>query len=166
MSKETKLPEEKVINFHHNVAQLLFLSTRAQRDVQVAVAFLTTSGKSPDNDDWGKLNRVLKYLNGTTETCLNLSVETIAVTKWYIDAAHVVHDDCKSHSGVVITLGKGMIASMLQMHKINRKSFIEIKLIAVEALWHRYCEQGTSYKNRGTSWDQAPYTKTIKVSYC
>jgi hypothetical protein len=60
-----KLNKEQVFAFHHTVAQLLFMATRARRDIQTAVAFLTTRVKSPDEDDWGKLKRVLKYLNGT-----------------------------------------------------------------------------------------------------
>ncbi len=60
-----KLDEEQALAFHHTVAQLLFMATRARKDIQTAVAFLTTRVKSPDEDDWGKLKRVLKYLNGT-----------------------------------------------------------------------------------------------------
>jgi hypothetical protein len=36
------LPEEQTRAFHHTMAQLLFLSTRAQQDIQPAMAFLTT----------------------------------------------------------------------------------------------------------------------------
>ena len=36
------LEEERALAFHHTVAQLLFMATRARRDVQMAVAFLTT----------------------------------------------------------------------------------------------------------------------------
>jgi hypothetical protein len=37
------------------------------RDIQrTAVAFLTTRVKNPEEDDWGKLKRLLKYLTGTT----------------------------------------------------------------------------------------------------
>jgi hypothetical protein len=64
--KEAKaLEEERSFAFHHTVPQLLFMATRARRDVQTAVAFLTTRVKNPDEDDWGKLKRVLKYLNST-----------------------------------------------------------------------------------------------------
>ena len=49
------LPEEQAIAFHHTVAQLLFLSARARRDIQTPVSFLTTRVKKPDEDDWGKL---------------------------------------------------------------------------------------------------------------
>ena len=59
------LPEEQAVQFHHTVAQLLFLSARARRDIQTAVAFLTTRVNQPDEDDWGKLRRVILYLNGT-----------------------------------------------------------------------------------------------------
>ncbi len=54
------LKEESALIFHHTVAQLLFMSTRARRNIQMAVAFLTTRVKSPDKDDWGKLKCVLK----------------------------------------------------------------------------------------------------------
>jgi hypothetical protein len=62
-----KLNKEQALAFHHTVAQLLFMATGARQDIQTAVAFfiLTTRVKSPDEDDWGKLKRVLKYLNGT-----------------------------------------------------------------------------------------------------
>ncbi len=47
------------------VYQLLFAANRARRDIQMVVSFLTTRVKAPDEDDWGKLVRVLKYINGT-----------------------------------------------------------------------------------------------------
>ena len=59
------LEEERALAFHHTVTQLLFMATRARRDIQITGAFLTTQVKSPDEDDWGKLKRVLKYFNGT-----------------------------------------------------------------------------------------------------
>jgi hypothetical protein len=41
--KEAKpLDKERVLAFHHTVAQLLFMATRVRRDIQTAVAFLTT----------------------------------------------------------------------------------------------------------------------------
>ncbi len=61
----TKLNEELAEAFHHTVYQLLFAASRARRNIQTAVSFLTTRVKDPDKDDWGKLVRVLKYLNGT-----------------------------------------------------------------------------------------------------
>jgi len=45
------LDESEAQIFHHTTAQLLFLSTSARRDIQLAVAFLTTRVKAPDLDD-------------------------------------------------------------------------------------------------------------------
>ena len=75
------LPEEHAINFHHNVAKLLFISTRARRDIQTAVAFLSTRVKKPDEDDWEKLKRVIKYLNGTKNLKLTLSAVDLSIVK-------------------------------------------------------------------------------------
>jgi hypothetical protein len=63
--KEARVLEEKrELVFHHTVAQLLFMLTRARQDIQTAVAFLTMRVKSPGKDNGVKLKRVLKYLNG------------------------------------------------------------------------------------------------------
>ena len=45
--------------------QLLFAANRARQDIQTAMSFLTTQVQAPDEDDWGKLKRVQKYLNST-----------------------------------------------------------------------------------------------------
>ena len=64
--EETKvLPEEQGTMYHHVVAQLLFADFHVRRDIQTAVAFLTTRVKAPEKDDWGKLKQVMKYLKGT-----------------------------------------------------------------------------------------------------
>ena len=76
------------------------------RDIQTTVAFLTTCVKNPGNDDWDKLKRVLKYLNGTKYLTLNLSVDNLRVLKWYLDGAHNVHWGCKGHGGALITMEK------------------------------------------------------------
>jgi len=75
------LPEEQARQFHHTTAQLLFLSRRARRDIQTAVSFLTTRVKQPDEDDWGKLRRVLKYLKGTRGLKLTLTANDMSVIK-------------------------------------------------------------------------------------
>jgi hypothetical protein len=49
-----KLNEEQADAFHHTVYQLLFVENHARRDIQTAVSI-----QAPDEDDWGKLKRVL-----------------------------------------------------------------------------------------------------------
>jgi hypothetical protein len=78
-SEARPLPEEQAMAFHHATAQLLFMSARARRDIQPAVAFLTTRVKSPDEDDWGKVKRVLGYLKGTLHMPLVLSADSLTL---------------------------------------------------------------------------------------
>ena len=47
----------------------------------MAVAFLTTRVKNPDEDNWGKLKRVLKYLNGMKYLKLRLTMDNLRVLK-------------------------------------------------------------------------------------
>ena len=91
--KAKYLPEEKEIEFHHNTAQLLFLRSRSRRDIQTDVSFLTTRVKKPDKDDWEKLKRALKYLNGTRRLKLTVTIESMGVIKWFIDVSHNTHWD-------------------------------------------------------------------------
>ena len=67
------------------------MSCQAHRDIVVAVSFLTTRVKKPDEDDWGKLKRVLKYLNGTRHLKLTLNVDSKSLVRWWIDASYNVH---------------------------------------------------------------------------
>ncbi len=92
-----KLSKEQALAFHHLLAQLLFMATRGRRDIQTAVAFLTSRAKSPDEDDWGKLKRVLKYLNGMRYLKLRLTVDSLGMLKWYVDGLHNVHWDMRGH---------------------------------------------------------------------
>ena len=46
--------------FHHSVAQIIFTTTRVRKDIQTAVAFLTTRVRVPGMDDWQELRRVLQ----------------------------------------------------------------------------------------------------------
>ncbi len=95
-----KLSKELAEVFHHTVYQLLFAANRARHDIQTAVSFLTTWVKAPDQDDWGKLVRVLKYLNGTQYMKLILSTDEMKFTvHWYVDGSHQVHKDCMGQIG-------------------------------------------------------------------
>ncbi len=139
----TPLEEERSLAFHHTVAQLLFLATRARRDIQTAVAFLITQVKTPDEDNWGKLKWVRKYLNGTKYLKLNLSVNNLGLLKWYLDGSHNVHWDCNGHGGAMFTMGKGVPSSYFRTVTLNTRSSTEMELVAAdmfmpEMLWSLY----------------------------
>jgi hypothetical protein len=143
------LPEQQAIAFHHTVAQLLFLS-RVRRNIQTAVDFLTTRVKAPDEDDWGKVKRLLKYLNGTQILKLTLSAESLSILQWYVDASHQTHDDCRGHAGALLTLGARAVTSSSNKQKVNTKSSTETEPIAVhdksgDILWTRHFLEAQGY---------------------
>ena len=118
-------------------------------DIQVAVAFLSTRVREPDEDDWKKLLKMMMYLNGTKDLVLTLSADKANVVKWYVDASYAIHPDMKSHTGSVLTMGGGAIQAKSVKQKINTKSSTEAELIAgddilPDALWTGYFlkEQG------------------------
>ena len=146
-----KLDEEQANAFHHTVYQLLFVANRARRDIQTVVSFLTTRVKEPDEDDWGKLKRVLKYLNGTKYLKLTLEADKMNFTiRWHVDGSHQIHEDCRGQSGALATLGKGAIHSSSTKMKCNTKSSTETELISLgdklsDIIWLRYFIECQSY---------------------
>jgi hypothetical protein len=145
-----KLDEEKGAMFHHNVAKILFLCKRARPDVQTATAFLSTRVKVPDEDDYKKLTRVMRYLRSTRNLPLTLEAENLSIIKWWVDASYAVHPDMKSHTGGIMTLGKGAVYGTSLKQKINTKSSTESELVGVgEALpiilWTRYFMEAQGY---------------------
>jgi hypothetical protein len=117
-----KLNDEQVDAFHHTVYQLLFAANRAQRDIQTAVSFLTTRVQAPDEDDWGKLKRVLKkYLNRTGYLKLTLNANQLKfAVPWYVDKSHQIHEDCCSQTGSLVTFGQGAVASSSNNAKLGK----------------------------------------------
>ena len=59
---------------------------------------------------------------------------------WFTDAAFAVHKDMKSHTGSVLTLGKGAVLTISAKQKLNTKSSTEAELVGADdminvALW-------------------------------
>ncbi len=124
--------------------------TRARRDIQTAVAFLMTRVKSPGEDDWGKLKRILKYLNRTKYLKLRLTIDNLAVLKWYVDRSHNVHWDCKGHGGAVFSLGQEATSSFSRKLKLNTRSSTETELVTAdmfmpEMLWSLHFIEAQGY---------------------
>ena len=101
-----KLDDEKSELFHHLVAKLLYLSKRSRPDLLTCVSFLCTRVKSPDVDDYKKLNRCLNYLKDTQDIHLTLGCIDNSPINWWVDASFAVHDDMRSHTGATVSMGR------------------------------------------------------------
>ena len=79
------LDQETAELFHHVTAQLLFLGQRGRPDIRNAVSFLCTRVKSPDNDDYNKIHRVIKYLRKTKFLRLIMEADRLDQNEWFIE---------------------------------------------------------------------------------
>ena len=103
-------PQEQEI-FHHLTMQLMYLSQRGRPDIQTAVAFLSSRVANPDQDDYMKLGKVIKYLESTIDMTLRLQADETNLLQWWVDAAYANHPDMKGHTGATFTMGHGSIYS-------------------------------------------------------
>ena len=78
-----------------------------------------------------------------------LMIEPGEHPSWWVDSSYSIHPGMQSHSGVCMTLGKGVAYSVSSKQKLNTKSSTEAELIAIDnvmgqVLWtcHFLAEQG------------------------
>jgi hypothetical protein len=125
------LDKKKSEQFHSCVAKCLYLSKRVRPDILLAVSYLTSRVIAPCEADQHKLNRLLKYLNGTRDMGLVLRPgETIHIEA-DIDASYGIHPDGKSHSALHLSIGAGNILAKSTKQKLVSKSSTEAELIAL-----------------------------------
>ena len=71
-NKGSKLDDLRADIFHAVVAKALFLTMRARPDIRLTVAFLCTRVKEPTSFDWGKLSKMMAFLQETKNDSLTL----------------------------------------------------------------------------------------------
>lgn len=128
------LEEQRAKEFHTFVAKGIFACRRARPDIHSAIALLSTRVSKPNEDDWRKLHRLLKYINGSRKDKLILAADDLHVIKWYVDCAFAVHPDFKSHTGGSMTYGQGAPVSMSRKQKLNTRSSTEAELVGPDDL--------------------------------
>ena len=115
----TKLNSEMATAFHNIVAKSLFVVKRARPDASVSIAFLTTRVRSPNVDDWRKLEHLIDYFNATIELPLVLGADSSGVMNWFVDASFAVHPHMRGHTGGDLTMGRGFPTVSSTKQKLN-----------------------------------------------
>ena len=126
------LDEDKAKLFHTVTAQGLFACKRARPDISPAIAYLTTRVREPNEDDWSKLVRMMKFLKQTSKDRLTLSADGTHKIQWHVDASFAVHPDFRSHTGATMTMGKGAITSISRKQGMNTRSSTEAEVVAAD----------------------------------
>lgn len=106
------------------------------------MAFLTTRVSLPDLDDYKKLCRVIKYLRMFQTHASHPGSRQFARGEMVVDPSFAIHKDMKSHTGAIMSLGKGLAYSTSVRQRLNSKSSTKAKLVGVDdplgmILWTR-----------------------------
>ena len=123
------LPTHQARRFHSIVAKLIYVGTRARTDILLALSFLCGRVSSPTEQDEKKLQRLLSYLNSTIDLPLRLGADSLNQFVTWVDASFAVHPDMRSHTGGVISFGRGGLICKSKKQNINTKSSTEAELI-------------------------------------
>ena len=78
--------------------------------------------REPDVDNYNKLARVMKYVQGTIGLPLILAIYKPGNIKCYIDEAFTVHKDMRSHNVGFMTMGTGGGYVRSRRNVFNNKS--------------------------------------------
>jgi hypothetical protein len=137
--------------FHTFVMKGMFVCKRGRQDIQPGIAFLATRTLNPTEEDWIKLVRLMTYLSKTPDIVTKLSADDSGIIKWYVDASFAVHNDFRSHTGAVFTLGSGVITSVSTKQKVNTRSSTEAELVGIDdviskILWTRRFIEAQGFK--------------------
>ena len=115
--------------FHSVVAKLLYVSIRARMDLLLATSFLTTRVSKCTQQDQSKLKRLLEYIHGTLDTEYTVGADDLGRMRTWVDASYAVHPDMRSHTGGVISFGRGGVACKSGKQKLNTKSSTEAEFV-------------------------------------
>ena len=125
------LCKEKKELFVHLVMQGLYLSQRGRPDIRTAISFLCSRLNCPDEDDFKKLTRLIRYLRHTLYMCLVLGKDATESMHWWIDASYAVHPNMRGHTGATMSMGNGSIYSGSWKQKMVTRSSTESEVVGV-----------------------------------
>jgi len=114
--------------------KLMYLAKRSRPDILMPISYLATKSHGATVNDFNKLFRVLKYVNGTKELGLTLAPSSLELN-CFIDASFAIHSDAKSHTGIVVSLGGDVISPVAVFSKkqsLTTKSSFEAELVALD----------------------------------
>jgi hypothetical protein len=131
---QVKLGTIRAKYFHKIVAMMLYVTKRARPDTALAIAFLTTRVRGPDEDDWRKLEHLIEYLQSSRELPLILGATKTGVLHWYVDASFATHQDMRGHTGGALTMGIGCPTVQSTKTKCNVRSSTINELVAVDEM--------------------------------
>lgn len=118
--------------FLSKVMKLMYLAKKVRPDILLPCSFLASRAKTPTIEDWNKLRRVYRYLNGTRGLPTVIAPDSSRINA-YADASYNVHVDGKGQSGRIIGVGSLGGPALLKSVKQNivTRSSTESELVSL-----------------------------------
>jgi hypothetical protein len=153
------LGDERAEIFHSVVAKLLWVMKRARPDIETAISFLCTRVSRSDECDWGKLKRLLQFLNATLDDVRVIGADDLSSLFTWVDASYAVHHDMKGHTGGAMSFGTGIIHGKASKQKLNTKSSTETEVVGASDylpynIWMQHFMEAQGYKLKKNSFFQ------------
>lgn len=111
-------------------------------------------GDEPKKGGLRQIDYIIAVSKKQKDDKLRLSMDETWIVKWYLDALFAVHNDMRSQTGAIMTLGKGAVQVVSTKQKTNTRSSTEAELIsfddiASKVLWTKLFlnEQGYQVKD-------------------
>jgi hypothetical protein len=137
-------------DFHSCTAKCLYLSKR-RPDISLPVAFLCTRVQHSTDEDLSKLNRLLSYLDAHRSFVLILDARHPHRVVAFVDSSYGIHMNKKSHTGVLIRIGRGAVFISSTKQRLVTKSSTEAELVALsdalsQIIWTRHFMAAQGYR--------------------
>ena len=130
-------PWEDNTRYRSVVMSLLYVAKRVRPDILFTVSYLTTKLVNPTHLDMKIAMRVVGYLKSTISKGLMFYGDAEHSIRTHADAAFNVHDDSKSHSGMVCIMAGGPVFFASSKQKLVTKSSTEAELVAFDTALDR-----------------------------
>jgi hypothetical protein len=81
---------------------------------------------------------------------LTLGADDLCIMRTWVDASYAVHGDMKSHTGGVVSFGRGAVMSKSSKQRLNTKSSTEAELVGASGylpypIWAKYFLEAQGY---------------------
>ena len=146
---QKKLPETFAQVFHTFTARALLATKQARPDIYTTFGSTKTRVLCPDDVNWTKLVRLIRYLHATPTLPLILSTDSANIVKWWVDSYFGFHPDTRSHTGGTASLGNVYFISTSIKQKLNTRSSTKTELVAADDLMPHLCWTKYFFNNQG-----------------
>ena len=116
------------------VAKGLFSWKRACPDLHPTIEALYMHVKGTNEDEWKKVLRFLRCINGPWNENLIFSMDKLHVNKWYVDAAFSVISYFKHHNGGIKNYGNKFPILKWRKQKLNTRSSTNSELVGTDKM--------------------------------